>query len=318
MEHQLSSSGIFSQDVPHCRFFRRSKNDLQDRKIEPEEFEDRIIFMTMFNNIEWTKNWNEENGVFQIQKKSRCTWRDSRKDIGPSSDRETRGSGMEVNIINMRNMDSVASHTVQRFKETGHPVFKSLSALSRGILNRKNGRETIHFHTDTSNTELFIPIHSRSKSAQYPRSSLKLVWRVRSSTMWERRYFRQVCNQRKWRDTEDGESTRSELFGTNSKEWVACIRKRFARKSSEHWITAQDLSIYENLRKRIVQAQGIGWYELQDHSWREWWFWRFHNSMPRVHTSSIRTKMQTACGNSRKNHNWTCHRSSPRTTAWQP
>ena len=27
---------------------------------------------------------------------------------------------------------------LERFKETGHPVFKSVSALSRGILKRKN------------------------------------------------------------------------------------------------------------------------------------------------------------------------------------
>ena len=104
----------------------------------------------------------------------------------------------------------------------------------------------------------FIPNHSLSKSAQYSRSSLKLVWRVRSNTMWERRYFRQVCIQRIWRGSKDGESTRTELFGTDSKEWVACIRKRNVRKSSEQWITVQDQSIYENLRKRIVQAQGIG------------------------------------------------------------
>ena len=30
---------------------------------------------------------------------------------------------------------------VERFKETGHPVIKSISALSRGILKRKGGRE---------------------------------------------------------------------------------------------------------------------------------------------------------------------------------
>ena len=31
---------------------------------------------------------------------------------------------------------------VQRLKETGHSVFKSISALSRGIENRKNNRDT--------------------------------------------------------------------------------------------------------------------------------------------------------------------------------
>ena len=44
---------------------------------------------------------------------------------------------MEVNVINLRKMDSVASQMMQRLKETGHPMFKSINALSRGILNRK-------------------------------------------------------------------------------------------------------------------------------------------------------------------------------------
>ena len=54
---------------------------------------------------------------------------------------------------------------VERFKDTGHPVFfKSTSALSRGILKKKSGRDTIHFNADASNTELLIRIiHSVSQ-----------------------------------------------------------------------------------------------------------------------------------------------------------
>ena len=43
---------------------------------------------------------------------------------------------------------------VLRFKETGHLVFKSTSALSRGILNQRKGKCTIHFNGDFINTEL--------------------------------------------------------------------------------------------------------------------------------------------------------------------
>ena len=46
---------------------------------------------------------------------------------------------------------------VERFKDTG-PVLKSISALSRGILKKKNGRATIHFSPDASNTELLFRI----------------------------------------------------------------------------------------------------------------------------------------------------------------
>ena len=50
---------------------------------------------------------------------------------------------------------------VERFKETGRTMFKSISALSRGILKRKNNRDTIHFNADASNTEL-LPRTSHS------------------------------------------------------------------------------------------------------------------------------------------------------------
>ena len=33
---------------------------------------------------------------------------------------------------------------VQQFKETGHPIFISTSALSRGILKQRRGKSTIH------------------------------------------------------------------------------------------------------------------------------------------------------------------------------
>ena len=57
---------------------------------------------------------------------------------------------------------------VVRFKDTGHPVFKSISALSRGILKQKNRRETIHFNADASNNELlYRAIHSATQLSIY-------------------------------------------------------------------------------------------------------------------------------------------------------
>ena len=44
--------------------------------------------------------------------------------------------------------DSIADEMVQRFKETSHPAYKNTSALSRGVLKRKEGFETIHFNGD--------------------------------------------------------------------------------------------------------------------------------------------------------------------------
>ena len=57
---------------------------------------------------------------------------------------------------------------VQRFKETSHPVFTCASALSRGILRKLKGKETIHFNSVSSNTEpLFRIIHSVNQLSMY-------------------------------------------------------------------------------------------------------------------------------------------------------
>ena len=74
------------------------------------------------------------------------------------------------------NWDSTATQMVERYKETAHPVFKNISVLSCGFLKKKNGRDTIHFNADASNTELlFRRVHSFCKSAQYLRSTCEFV-----------------------------------------------------------------------------------------------------------------------------------------------
>ena len=62
MENGTSSSGIFPRFYVIGNSPKDSKN-LQDRIFEPENFEDRIIFMTMFNGIEWTKKGHSEQCV---------------------------------------------------------------------------------------------------------------------------------------------------------------------------------------------------------------------------------------------------------------
>ena len=51
--------------------------------------------------------------------------------------------------------DSTAAQMVERLKDTGHPVFKSISAWSRGIL-KKNGRDAVHLNADASTFILSI------------------------------------------------------------------------------------------------------------------------------------------------------------------
>ena len=153
MEKQLNSSGIFSQDLRHCRFFKRSKNDLQKWNIEPETFTYRIIFMSMFNDIDWTRKRNDGSSIANSEKVKAYAKRFSQGHWtfpGPGDEKKWYGT---LSYTPEGKWDSTASQMVERLTETGHPVFKSTSTLSRGILKKKNNRDT-SYNADASNTGL--------------------------------------------------------------------------------------------------------------------------------------------------------------------
>ena len=137
MLDQINSSGIFSWGSRHCRFFRKIQDDLRDLKNLQTGSSSCQYSTTSLGQEKETMEF-----VFRIQKKSRNTRRDSRKDTGRFWVLETKRSGTK--------WDSATTQMVERFKDTGHPAFKSISALSSGILKKKNGRDTIHFNADAS------------------------------------------------------------------------------------------------------------------------------------------------------------------------
>ena len=57
---QWNSSGIFSQDSPHCSSATKSKSSCQKMSDQPDEFNGRIIFMSMLNDISWGSEDNEQ------------------------------------------------------------------------------------------------------------------------------------------------------------------------------------------------------------------------------------------------------------------
>ena len=82
--------------------------------------------------------------------------------LGPGSEKRWYGSSYD----GQRNR--TANKMVQQFKETGHPLFAATSALSRGILKRRNGKSTIHVNGDFMNTELlFQTINSVNQVSIY-------------------------------------------------------------------------------------------------------------------------------------------------------
>ena len=148
MENRLSSSGITALPI-----LQKTQKDLKDRNIEPEELENRILFKSVFNDIEWTKKGKEENCFSNSQK---------------SQDVCEEVLVRLLQFLHLKDNGFRRLTNGGRFHETRHLVVKSASALSRGILIRKNNRDTTHFNADASNTELlFRTIHSANQLSIY-------------------------------------------------------------------------------------------------------------------------------------------------------
>ena len=99
MENRLSSSGI--PGLTSLEILQKTQKDMQDRNIEPEYFEDRIIFMSMFNDIEWTRRGNSEQCVSNSEKVMKYAKRFSRglwTFLGPGDETKWDGTLKENGI----------------------------------------------------------------------------------------------------------------------------------------------------------------------------------------------------------------------------
>ena len=169
-------------------------------------------------------------------------------------------------------LETTATQMVQRFKDTGHPVPRRIRGLSCGILKRKNGRDTIHFNADALNTMiLFRIIRSVSQLSIYGAVSNR-------------------CEQFGLTEKETGQDkqkesvTRGVLTSVKSQEVKLLVSSPRQVSGNSMWrkhsglrLTVRDISIHKGLRTRIVPAQGISWYELQNSTWRGRRFWADHS-----------------------------------------
>ena len=104
MENQLSSSGIFSQKLHHYRFFRRSRVICENGILNLKMLEIGLS-LYLFSAPLTGQEKETKRSVFQIQKKTRCTRRDSRKDIGHFLALETKSNGMETAVTRLKEND---------------------------------------------------------------------------------------------------------------------------------------------------------------------------------------------------------------------
>ena len=121
---------------------------------EPEQFQGRIIFMSMFNDIIWRVKDNEKECVAnstlvslfaKIFPAGRWSF------LGPVSETKWYST---CNERPQGEWDKVAELMMIKFRESGHPIFRATSPLSRGTLKSKGGGKlSIHFCADGDTIE---------------------------------------------------------------------------------------------------------------------------------------------------------------------
>ena len=127
---------------------------LSKMSVEPEDFTGRIIFMSTFNDISWRSKDNEQERESSAKLVSIYAKRFSPgrwSFFGPGSEKkwysthESKPQG---------EWSRVAELMMSKFGESGHPVVRSTSPSTRGVLKSKGGGKlSIHFCADEGTIE---------------------------------------------------------------------------------------------------------------------------------------------------------------------
>ena len=117
-------AGYSSLQIP-----QEIQNVLRQRNIEPERITDRIIFMSMFNDIDWTRKsfrWILYFEFRKVKDYAKRFFQGHWTSLGPGEEKKWYGT---LPNTPEGKWDSTATQMVERFKDTGHPAFKSISAF---------------------------------------------------------------------------------------------------------------------------------------------------------------------------------------------
>ena len=207
------------------QILHETQNDLRERNIEPEKFTDRIIFMSVFNDIDWTRKRKRCNLYVEFRKSQGMREKIHAWTLDVSRSWRRKEVVWNSPFYTWRKM-GFYSHsnggTIQRYWSSSIQEYQCFESCNRKITETLQCGCFIH--------RALVPNRSFCKTAQYSRSSFELVWT-------------------------------SKTFGIFSQ---TSIWKQFVGKTSGLRITVRDNSIHKGLRTRIVLAKGISWYELQN------------------------------------------------------
>ena len=130
---------------------------MEELQCEPENFTGRIIFMSMYNDIEWDRKGTRERGEHNLQTIANCARRFPRAHWsfrGPGSEKKWYGT---CDNKPDGSWDRTAEKMMLNFAENDHPVFRGSSASEMGDLRSKgSGKKSILFNGSNENIELFL------------------------------------------------------------------------------------------------------------------------------------------------------------------
>ena len=142
----------------------------------PETFTGRILFMSMFNDISCDKKDNEEECLANAKVVSLYARRFGKGQwsfIGPGSEKKWYSTEEDSP---QGIWDHIAEKMLVEFAESGCPIFRATTPLSREKLKSKgHGKLSIHYCADQATIETIFSHNCFCKSAQSLRSSRKHV-----------------------------------------------------------------------------------------------------------------------------------------------
>ena len=129
---------------------------MAESKCEPEHFKGRIIFMSVYNDIDRTKRGNKENCNSNAHRNTEYARRFTQGHwsfLGPGSEKKWYGTHAHKPD---REWEMTAEGMMLNFAESGHPVFRATSALERELRSKDKGKKSIHVNGSEETIELIL------------------------------------------------------------------------------------------------------------------------------------------------------------------
>ena len=114
---------------------------MTDLQCEPENLNDRIIFMSMYNDIDWKAKGNKERSEYNSQTVAEYARRFPRGHwsfLGPGSEEKWYGTYTDKPD---GSWDRTEEEMMLNFSGSGHPIFRASSAFERRITKQRRRQE---------------------------------------------------------------------------------------------------------------------------------------------------------------------------------